>query len=102
MCRNDTIINGGEYIFSQHYPPKFQRQKRVGQQLPFFIFNLLQFHELCEFMCEYEHLLEHKKFDLDFLCGNGTITNGGGYICHKNQNCHWLFYQGMGQQLHFF
>jgi hypothetical protein len=31
-------------------------------------------------MCEYEHLLEHKKFDLDFLCGNGTITTGGGYF----------------------
>jgi hypothetical protein len=31
-------------------------------------------------MCEYEHLLEHKKFDLDFMSGNGIMTNGGAYI----------------------
>ncbi len=37
-----------------------------------------QFHEFYELMCEYKHLLEQKKFDLDSLCGNGTMTNGGG------------------------
>jgi predicted outer membrane repeat protein len=34
-------------------------------------------------MCEFEHLLEHKKIDLDFMCGNGTITSGGGIFSTK-------------------
>jgi hypothetical protein len=32
-----------------------------------------------------KYLLEQNKLDLDFLCGNGTITSGRGYIFHKNQ-----------------
>jgi hypothetical protein len=51
----------------------------VGQQLPFFLI-FFQFHELYELMCEYKHLLGQKKFDLDSLCGNGTMTNGGGRL----------------------
>jgi hypothetical protein len=34
-------------------------------------------------MCDYEHLLERKENDLDFLCGNDTMTSGGGYISHN-------------------
>jgi hypothetical protein len=37
-----------------------------------------KFHELYELMCNYEHLLEQKKFDFGILCGNGTMTSGRG------------------------
>jgi len=67
--------------------PKVQKNKTTITIIILFF----QINELCELMCEYEHLLEHKSFDLDFLCGNDIMTIGGGYIFHKNQNCHSLF-----------
>ncbi len=71
----------GEVIFPQKtITPQFQRHRKVGQYLPIFLFLLifLQFHHLCELMCESEHLLEQKKTNyLNFLCENGTMTSGG-------------------------
>jgi hypothetical protein len=37
-------------------------------------------------MYELEHLLEQKQIDLDFLCGNGTMTSGGEYTFSKKPN----------------
>ncbi len=74
LCGNGAMTSEREYIFPQLSTrvPEVKKSRTVVTILFYF-----QFHDLCELMCEYQHLLEQSKIDLDFLWGDGIMASGG-------------------------
>ncbi len=76
------LVNGKNFtcftVFSKHYHSLGQQVEKSGTVAIILFLFLLLFHQLCELMCQYEHLLPKKKvkLELNILCENDTMTTG--------------------------